>query len=105
MLGEGLGIDGFGGAAVLPGQPVIAQVQVDAGGFDAGVPGLGLDRLQRHPSLPQPGQAGVAQLVTRRVRQASALPRAQHDLVEPVRRYGLLREDFHAVIDGMARLP
>ncbi|SFG50032.1 presqualene diphosphate synthase HpnD [Methylobacterium gossipiicola] len=24
------------------------------------------------------------------------------DLVEPVRRYGLLREDFHAVIDGMA---
>jgi len=24
------------------------------------------------------------------------------DLVEPIRRYGLLREDFHAVIDGMA---
>ena len=28
-------------------------------------------------------------------------PRVQ-DLVVPVRRYGLLREDFHAVIDGMA---
>ena len=38
-------------------------------------PGLGLDRFQRHPSLPQPGQAGVPQLVAAAVSQPSPVPR------------------------------
>ncbi len=45
---------------------------------------MGLDGLQRHPSLPQPGQAGVAQLVTGSVRQPGPSAGAVEDLVEPV---------------------
>ena len=45
------------------------------------MPGLGLHRLQRHTGLPQPGQAGVAQLVARRVRQPRAAPGGDQDLV------------------------
>ena len=63
VTGEGLGVDGLGGLAVLGGQPVIAQVQVDPGGLDRGVPGLGLHRLQAHPGFAQLGQAGMPQLV------------------------------------------
>ncbi len=83
--GEDLGVDDLGGAAVLRGQPVIGQVQVDPGRLDRGVPGLGLDRLQRHPRLPQPGQAGVPQLVAGRMRQPGPGAGAVEDLVDPVR--------------------
>jgi hypothetical protein len=55
---------------VLRRQPVIGRGQVDAGRLDAGVPGLGLHRLQPIPRLPQPSQARVPQLVTRRVSPA-----------------------------------
>ena len=44
MVDEDLRVDGLGGLAVLIRQPVIGQVQVDAGGLDRGVPGLGLKR-------------------------------------------------------------
>jgi hypothetical protein len=65
---------------------VVGQVQVDAGRLDRGMPGLGLHRLQRHAGLAQPGQAGVPQLVTGRVLQASAATGAFEDLVQPVGR-------------------
>jgi hypothetical protein len=45
-----VGVAQRGGAPVLPGKPVIGQVQVDAGGLDAEVPGPGLHRLQRNPA-------------------------------------------------------
>lgn len=54
-----------------------------------GVTGLGLDRLECHPGLPEPGQAGVLQLVTRRVRQTGAAPGTGEDLIESLCRYGL----------------
>jgi hypothetical protein len=54
-------------------------MQVDASGLDRGVPSLRLHRLQRHPGLAQPGQAGVAQLVTRpRPEQLAPAQPAQH---------------------------
>jgi len=40
--------------AVLIGQPVIGQVQIDPGGFQQAVSGLSLHYLQRDPGLPQP---------------------------------------------------
>jgi hypothetical protein len=40
---------------------------------DKGIPGLGLYRLQRHPSFPQSGQAGVPQLMAGRVLQPGAV--------------------------------
>ena len=83
MLGEGLSVDGFGGAAVLPGQPVVAQVQVDTGGLDGGVPSLGLDGLQCHAGFAQAGQPGVPQLVAGSVRQAGATAGSVEDLIEP----------------------
>ena len=81
---EDLGVDDLRGAAVLGGEPVISQVQIDPGRLDRGVPGLGLDRLQRHPGLPQSGQAGVTQLVAGRVRQPRPRAGAVQHLVEAV---------------------
>jgi hypothetical protein len=49
------------------------------------VAGLSLDRLQRHPGLPQSGQAGVSQLVARAVREAGPVAGRQHQLIQPVR--------------------
>jgi hypothetical protein len=46
------------------------------------MPGLSLHRLQRHPGFPQPGQAGVAQLVAARVLQAGPPPRGREDLIQ-----------------------
>ena len=48
---------------VLPGQPGVAEVQVDPGRLDVAVPGLGLHRLQRHARFTEPGQTGVPQHV------------------------------------------
>ena len=57
------GVDEFGGMAVLVGQPVVGQMQVDTGRFDGNVAGLGLDRLERHARFSQPGETGMAKLV------------------------------------------
>jgi hypothetical protein len=57
---------------------------VDPGRLDRPVPGLGLDGLQSHARLPQPSETRVAQLVTRRVRQASPAAGAVEDLIKPV---------------------
>ena len=46
--------------------------------------GLSLDRFQRHPRFAQPGQAGVAQLMTGRVFEPGAGLRAPHDLFETI---------------------
>ena len=81
LAGEDLRVDHLRGLAVLGREPVIGQVQVDAGRLDRGVPGLGLHRLQRHPGFPQPGQAGMAQLVAGRVVQAGPPPRGSQDLI------------------------
>ena len=50
------------------------------------MPGLGLDRLQRHPGLPEPGQAGVPQLVAGRMRQTRRGAGTGEDLVQPAHR-------------------
>ena len=83
---RGIGVDQRSGAAVLPGQPAVGQVQVDPGRLDRGVPGLGLHRLQRHPGLPQPGQARVPQLMAGRVLQPGPAAGAGQDLIQPLRR-------------------
>ena len=82
---EDLGVDRLGGPPVLRGQPVITQVQVDAGRLDRGVPGLGLDRLQRHPGFAQLGQAGMPQLMAGRPGQPGPAAGTVEDLVQPVR--------------------
>lgn len=60
-------------------------MQIGAGGLDRAVPGLGLNRLERHPGLAQPGQAGVAQLVAGGVLQPGQYLRRGQDLVQPFR--------------------
>ncbi len=50
--------------SVLVGEPVGAEMQIDARRGDRPVTGLGLQRLDRHARFAQPGEAGVAQLVT-----------------------------------------
>jgi hypothetical protein len=87
--GEDLRVDHLSGFAVLGREPVIGQVQVDAGRLDRGVAGLGLHRLQRHPGLPQPGQASVPKLMAGRVVQASSPPRRSQDLIHPLGRQRL----------------
>ena len=102
MAGEDLGIEDLGGLAVLGGEPVIGQMEVDPGGLDRGMAGLGLHRLQRHPGLPQPGQAGVPQLMTGRVRETGAAPGTGQHLVQSLCGQGLsavgtLEHDEHPV--------
>jgi hypothetical protein len=80
--GELVGVDQRGGLLILLGEPVVGQVQVDAGRFDRAVTGLGLHRLQRHPRLAQPGQAGVAQLMAGSRGQPGPLAGAGEDLVQ-----------------------
>ena len=58
-------------------------MQLEAGGFDRAVPGLGLDRLQRHPGLTQPGETGMPQLMTGQVLDPGATPGSGDDLIEP----------------------
>ena len=71
-----LGLDGLGGAAVLVGQPVRPEVQIDPGRGDRAVSGLGLKGLEGHARLAQAGEAGVAQLVTGPVRETGPFPAA-----------------------------
>ena len=59
------------------------EMQIDPGRLDRHVPGLGLDRLQRHPGLPQPGETGMPQLVAGRVDQPGPAAGAGEDLVDP----------------------
>src|SRR5450759_3957165 len=70
-----LGLDGFDGAAVLFGQPVHVEVQVDPRGADRAVAGLGLDRLDGHPRFAESGEAGVTQLVAGAVAETGSLTR------------------------------
>ena len=77
-----LGLDGFDGPAVLVGQPVHVEVQVDPRGGDRAVAGLGLDGFDGHPRLAQAGEAGVAQLVAGAVAETGPLPGGADDLVE-----------------------
>src|SRR5215475_10579037 len=58
--------------------------QVDPGGLDRGMPGLGLHRLQAHPGLAQLSQAGVPQLVTGRVLDPRPAAGTVEDLIQPV---------------------
>lgn len=71
---------------VLLDEPAVRQVDVDAGGFDGAVSGLGLNRFQGHARLPQSGQAGVPELMTGQFRQSGPLPDAVEDLVQAVGR-------------------
>jgi hypothetical protein len=73
------------------GQDARALAYPGRGPLDRGVAGLSLHRLQRHSSLPQPGQAGVAQLVARRGRQSGPLPCGVQDLVNAGRGQGCPR--------------
>ena len=77
-----LGLDGFCGSAVLLGQPVHVEVQVDPRRGDGAVTGLGLDGFDDHPRLAQAGEAGVAQLVTGAVAETGPLPGGADDLVQ-----------------------
>lgn len=67
-----LSVDRLGRSPVLVGQPVVGEMEVDLGGADRPVPGLGLDRFQGHAHFPQAGETGVAQLVTRAVAEPSS---------------------------------
>ena len=69
------GIDQLGGTAVLVGEPVVGEMQIDPGRLDRTVTGLGLDRFERHPRFAQSGQTGVAQLMTRRLSQTGPVLR------------------------------
>ncbi len=57
-------------------------MQVDARRLDGTVPSLSLHGLECHPGFPQPGQAGVAQLVAGQMIDPSALTGSTDDLVE-----------------------
>ena len=62
-LGGGGGEQAVGDAEVLVAQGLVAQVEVEACRVDVAVPGLLLERLERHAGLAQHRQAGVAQAV------------------------------------------
>ena len=74
------------GPPVLAGEPVVGEMEIDAGRLDRAVPGLGLHRLQRHARLAQPGQAGVAQLMAGAALQPGPSAGAGDDLIEPFER-------------------
>ena len=66
------------------------------------MPGLGLDGLQRHASLTQPGETGVAQLVARRMGQPGTAAGAGKDLIDSGRRQrmsaaGTLEDHEHRI--------
>ena len=82
---QGLGLDGLDCSPILAGQPVVGEVKVDAGRLDRAVPGLSLDRFERHPCFAQPGETRVAQLVAGDPLELSSSTGARHDLVEPCR--------------------
>jgi len=79
---DALGVDGLAGSAVLPGKPVVGQVQVDACGLDRAVTGLRLDRFQGHTGLTKPREAGVSELMTRQVLDPGPGAGSGHDLVQ-----------------------
>jgi hypothetical protein len=84
QLGGMVGVDALGGSPVLVGQPVVGEVQVDSGRLDRGVSGLGLDRLELHAGLTEPGEAGVAELMAGGPLQSDALARGAQDRVDPI---------------------
>ena len=79
---QSLSLNGLDRPPVLVGQPVRPQVEVDPYRRNGAVSGLGLNSLDGHTRLPQPGEAGVAQLVTGPVVETGPSPCGPHDLVE-----------------------
>src|ERR1017187_2611710 len=78
------GVDELGGVAVLVGQPVVGQVQVDPRRLDRDVTGLGLDRLESHPGFSQSGQTGVAELVAGGPFESRSPSGGPHDDIDAV---------------------
>ena len=62
-----LGINGLSCTYVLTSEPIVGEMQIDLRRGDRPVTGLGLQRFEGHAGLAEPGEAGVAQLVTRRM--------------------------------------
>ena len=78
--------EGFHGLAVLLGQPVDAEVQVDPGRRNRAMSGLGLDGFDGHPGFAQSGEAGVSELMTGAVDESSPRPGGAEDLDDPLAR-------------------
>lgn len=76
------GVDQIGSPLVLPGEPVVGQMPIDPGRLDRPMPGLRLDRFQRHARLPETRQTRVAQLMARRPLEPSPTASPGQDLVE-----------------------
>ena len=57
---EQVGVDDRCGLFVFFGQPFIGEVDIQAGGVERTVPGLGLYRLEFHARFAEPGEASVA---------------------------------------------
>ena len=74
---------------ILAGEPVVGEVQVDPGRLDRGVTGLGLDGFEFHAGFSQPGQTGVAKLMTGGSLQAGPVAGAAHDRVDAIDRQRL----------------
>ena len=77
-------VEGLHGLAVLLGQPVDAQVEIDPRRRDGAVTGLGLDGLDRHAGFAESGEAGVAQLVAGAMDQTRPLTGGTEDLDDPL---------------------
>ena len=82
----GVDIDQLRRSAVLAGEPVVGEMQIDARRLDRAVPGLSLHRLQRHARLAQPGQTGVAQLMAGAALQPGPSAGAGDDLIQSLDR-------------------
>ena len=70
--------------AVLVGQPVVGQVQVEAGRLDRDMAGLGLDRLEGHPGFSEPGETGMSKLMARGPLEAGPISCGAHDHIDAV---------------------
>src|SRR3546814_10635051 len=101
-------LDRLGGSCVLIGEPAVAEMQVDARRRDRAVTGLGLERLDSHAALTEPGEARVAQLMAGAMDQPGPGPGCGEHGVEPVGRQWLasrraLEGDEHPVRGGPRR--
>jgi len=79
------GIDQFGSAPVLGGQPFVGQVQVDPGGLDAQMPALACTASSIIPASRRRVRY-VWRLMAGRVVQPGPAAGAAHDLIQSLRR-------------------